>query len=219
MFELPPIFSKQGSYVWPSFLGTAIWVTSPAFLYAYFPSIRNRRLALVGAGLLALSCTIIMTQALARVYWPDSGWGDVTLFQWERLPGIGPGDVGYMLKPQLLPFWIMLVVGVTSALRLRHTLVLACWAGILPVAVFVFVFAATGWTQFGYRYATDFYPFLFLLVVLAVGNRLRWHHYTLIGLSILANIWGVLWAYQFDQHRWLWDLLPGSTDGWTWFSF
>jgi hypothetical protein len=38
---------------------------------------------------------------------------------------------------------------------------------------------------------------LFLLVVKAVGNDLKWHHKLLIILSVAVNLVGVLWTYEF----------------------
>lgn len=203
MFEQMPLFSKHGSYVWPSWNGTAIWFTTPALLYALFPNIRDRRIAIGGAVILAAACAVILSRALARVYWPSLGWD----------------DVDFPLGSHLLPFWIMLVLAITLAVRYRDRLAVACWAAVLPVGLFLFMFAATGWTQFGYRYATDFYPFLFLLVARAVGDRPRWDMRALILLGVAVNLWGVLWIYQFDQHKWLSDFLPAATDGWTWVSF
>jgi hypothetical protein len=88
-------------------------------------------------------------------------------------------------------------------------LALAAWAATIAIVMFNWMFAATGWAQFGYRYGLDFMPFLWLLVVLAV-RRLRWYHAVLIGASILVNLWGVLWIYKFA---------PANLFGWTWVSF
>ena len=67
----------------------------------------------------------------------------------------------------------------------------------------LFTFAGTGFSQFGYRFALDFMPFLFLLTIKAMGNDLKWHHKSLIGASIVANLWGVLWIHQFAQNGFL----------------
>ena len=80
----------------------------------------------------------------------------------------------------------------------------------MAIAFIDWLFAATGWAQFGYRYGLDFMPFLWLLVVIAIGRRLRWYHAGLIGLAVLINLWGVLWIDKFDQMHLF---------GWTWVSF
>jgi len=81
--------------------------------------------------------------------------------------------------------------------------VIACWSAIIPVALLLFSFAATGWAQFGYRYGLDFYPFLFLLTIRGIGDEIKWHHKLLILLSVCVNLWGVLFIYQFDPKQFL----------------
>jgi len=264
MFEQTPLFSKNGSYVWPSWAGAAVWVTTPALLYAYFPSLRDRRIAIGGAIALMATILFILTRALSRVYWPSLGWDDFRLHdEYFLLPFWGLGLVAILAFTQgrdrvtlatgsliaaaasvafflsriladefwsslgwqdlnglyLAPFWVMAVLAIVLALRDRDKVAVACWSAILPVGLFLFMFAATGWTQFGYRYATDFYPFLFLLVAKTAGDKMRWDMRALILLGVAVNLWGVLWIYQFDQHRWVSDFLPSATDAWTWVSF
>jgi hypothetical protein len=57
-----------------------------------------------------------------------------------------------------------------------------------------------GFTQFRYRFAVDFYPFLFLLTVIGIGDKMKWHHIALITVCILANLWGVLTIQKFQWH-------------------
>jgi hypothetical protein len=85
---------------------------------------------------------------------------------------------------------------------IKSKITLACWSGIIPIAFLLFTKNGTGWTQFGYRYAMDFYPFLLLLVLKGIGNGIRWHHRLLICFAILVNLWGVLWINEFDWFRW-----------------
>jgi hypothetical protein len=113
-----PIFLPKFPYVMPSWAGMSIWITTPAFVYALFASIRNR-------------------------------------------------------------------------------LVLACWSAIIPISLLDFMHGGTGWSQFGYRYAVDFYPFLFLLTLKDIGDNIRWHHKMLICIGVLVNLWGVLWINKF----------------------
>jgi len=105
-------------YVTPSWNGMAIWITTPAFIYAFFAGIKNR-----------------------------------------------------------------LAVG--------------CWLSIVLIAFVGFCHGTWGFMQFGYRFATDFYPFLFLLTVKGIGDHLRWHHKLLIVIGVLVNLWGMLWIYKF----------------------
>jgi hypothetical protein len=195
MFQQTPLFSKTGSYVWPSWAGAAIWVTTPALLYAYFPNIRDRRIAIAGAFALAASILLILTRSLARVYWPGLGWADlslsddyfllpfwglavITLLAFARrrdgatfaacslsaavatvaffvsriLAGEFWSSLGWhdLHGLYLLLFWWLAALAIALAVRDRDKLALA--AGRDPAGgVFLFMFAATGWTQFGYR--------------------------------------------------------------------
>lgn len=52
----------------------------------------------------------------------------------------------------------------------------------------------TGFAQFGYRFAVDFYPLLIFLTIRNIAKtNIHWHHWLLLGLSILVNAWGVIW--------------------------
>lgn len=193
VFEEMPKFSDQGSFVWPSSIGTALWVVSPALLLGLFAHLqRYRRAALVIAGLLAVSCTfMILASATAQLGLAD--------FEISEVP----------LGMHLWPFWLLIGAALILAVARRDRLVLACWAAIIPIVAINWVFAATGWAQFGYRYGLDFMPFLFLLVVLAV-RHVRWYHVVLIGAAVMINLWGVLWTFKFE---------PVDLFGWTWTSY
>lgn len=114
-----PNFSSEFPYVTPSWHGLAIWITTPAFIFAFFAGIRNR-------------------------------------------------------------------------------IAIGCWISIALIAFIDFCHGTWGFTQFGYRFAIDFYPLLFLLTVKGIGDRIRWYHITLIVIGILVNLWGVVWIYKFD---------------------
>ncbi|HWP92244.1 MAG TPA: hypothetical protein VNN20_08620 [Thermodesulfobacteriota bacterium] len=122
MFWEFPIFLSAPPYVMPSWSGLAIWITTPAFIYALFAGIRNR-------------------------------------------------------------------------------LALGCWLSIIPIALVLFMHGTWGFSQFGYRFAVDFYPFLYLLTVKGMGDRIRWHHRILITLGVLVNLCGVLWVNKFGWVR------------------
>ncbi len=65
------------------------------------------------------------------------------------------------------------------------------WLAVLCIAAVIFTNAATGW-GFGYRYAVDFYPFLFLLTVRDMGGNLKWYHKLLIIIGVTINLIGVV---------------------------
>lgn len=118
IFAGMPRFIKEVPYITPSWNGMAIWLTTPAFIYAFFAGIKNR-------------------------------------------------------------------------------LAIGCWITIILIAFVDFCHGTWGFAQFGYRYAVDFYPFLFLLTIKGIGDAIKWHHKILIILGIIVNLWGVLWIHKF----------------------
>jgi uncharacterized membrane protein len=106
--------------------------------------------------------------------------------------------------PYVMPSWEGLSIWITTPAfiyalfaNIRNRLTFACWMAIIPVALVDFAHGGTGWAQFGYRYAFDFYPFLFILTLMGIGNHISWHHKLLISAGILINLWGVLWINKF----------------------
>jgi hypothetical protein len=92
----------------------------------------------------------------------------------------------------------------------RNKLALACWSAIIPIALLEFTHGGVGWIQFGYRFAMDFYPFLLILTALGMkstlgtDSNLTREHKLVICISILVNLWGVLWINKFGWSS-LWD--------------
>jgi hypothetical protein len=112
----------------------------------------------------------------------------------------------FILKsPYVIPSWKGMSIWLTTPAfvyalfaGIRNRLAFACWSAIIPVALLDFTHGGTGWNQFGYRYAVDFYPFLFLLTVKSMEeDGIRWHHKILISIGVLVNLWGVLWINKF----------------------
>jgi hypothetical protein len=203
IFEQMPVFDKPGTVcstnppldcapVRPSWAGMAMWATTPAFLMSMFTGITNRYVNYVGAALVAVACGIIFSRAFVHIW--HSSW------QTEKIP----------LGIHLLPFWVMIAAAIGFSLWTRNRLVIACWAAIIPTAGLIFFFAATGWSQFGYRYGLDFTPFLWLLVAQFIGDKLKWWHIALILAGVAVNLMGVLWIYHFD---------PNHTNDWVWATF
>jgi len=83
----------------------------------------------------------------------------------------------------------------------KEKITLACWSAILPIAILVMSHGGTGFTQFGYRYATDFYPFLFLLTFLGMKNLKPYHKFFII-IGVLVNLWGVISINKFGFVDW-----------------
>jgi len=188
-----PIIQDTGPYLLPSWAGMAIWATTPPFFYAFFTTLRRYPWVMAtGATALGLAALFILSKAIARAW--DGDWATT-----EAPLGL-----------EYAPFWVMTLTAAGAALYFRDRLSAACWAAIIPTGFFIFTFAATGWAQFGFRYALDFTPFLWLLVASHIGDNLRWHHVALIAVAFLVNLMGVLWIYQFE---------PEQLNGWTWVRF
>lgn len=69
---------------------------------------------------------------------------------------------------------------------------------LLLIALVSLSHGGTGFTQFGYRYAVDFYPLIFYVLINVLKDKpLRGHHIFLLIFSIVVNLWGVLWINKF----------------------
>ncbi len=112
----------------------------------------------------------------------------------EKLPVLVPSPP-YMLVP-----WTGLALWVTTpafvyALRAPATReTLGAWLGIGAVALVIFSYGYPGMSQFGYRFATDFYPLLMALTLWGTRGRVSTPVKVLILLSVLVNVWGVVFA-------------------------
>lgn len=69
-------------------------------------------------------------------------------------------------------------------------LAVAMWIAAALTAIPNFLYYVNGFAQFGMRHALDFIPFLFVLMALAVRDRLQWWHAALMSFSIVVGIWG-----------------------------
>jgi len=75
--------------------------------------------------------------------------------------------------------------------KIRDHVTWSAWAAIVAIALVIFTKGLSGW-GFGYRYAVDFYPFLFVLTARGMGTKLQWYHKLLIVLGVVVNLWGTL---------------------------
>jgi hypothetical protein len=190
VFQALPIFRSEAPFLVMPLGGMAIWATTPAFIYALFVGIKTRRILALGLALLlaGLLIALVFTR------------GDVPEFI-HRFSRDFPEGLNFPHGMEFLPFVLLIGLALSAGFRNGDKLVLACWSAIIPIALLHFAYPLTGWPQFGYRFSLDYLPFLFLLVVMAVGNDLRWHHKLLIILSVAINLMGVLWTYEFGPDR------------------
>ena len=190
MFAELPIFKGSKPYVVIPQGGMAIWVTTPALIYGLFVGVRGRVAFGLGIALLAIGIAVGLVFARGM---PDF----VSRFSDDFPNGLNlPG-----LNERWFPFLALIGLGIVIGVKRRDKLVLACWAAIILTAIPHVLVAFNGFPQFGYRYALDYYPFLFLLVVKGMGERLEWHHYLLIAICVIINLIGVLWWYEFAADR------------------
>lgn len=107
--------------------------------------------------------------------------------------------------PYIYPSWAGLAVWITSPVfisilkaPLKDKLVIASWISILGIGLINFSYGSTGFSQFGYRYAVDFYPFMIFLMIKSLQKTgLKNYHWILLVISIFVNLWGVLWLNKF----------------------
>lgn len=82
--------------------------------------------------------------------------------------------------------------------KIKERVVQFSWLSIFLIGLVVFSHGSTGFAQFGYRFAVDFYPFLIFLTIKGVAKTgLMWHHWLLLTMGIIVNLWGVLWINKF----------------------
>jgi hypothetical protein len=86
-----------------------------------------------------------------------------------------------------------LLIAVNAGLRDRQNLML--WGAAILTAIPVFLYyGGGGGATYGYRYAMDFVPFLFVLVAIALKERFGNLEKALIGLSVAFVCYGYVWA-------------------------
>ena len=107
--------------------------------------------------------------------------------------------------PYIIPSWGGLAIWITTPAfmlsllaPIRQKIVKLSWSAIFLISLIIFSHGGTGFTQFGYRYAVDFYPFLILLTLIGAKRIKNKKIYTfLVFLGIIVNLWGVLWINKF----------------------
>ena len=103
-----------------------------------------------------------------------------------------PRDIGMSI---LLTSPAYLLV-IPALRRGRSRLVVGATTAVLAIGLVNLMHFSQGWVQFGYRFANDFAPFALLLVAIGMARRGGvgllggW----LVGLSMIVNLWGVIWG-------------------------
>ncbi len=65
------------------------------------------------------------------------------------------------------------------------------WAAVVLTLIPILTHADPGGAQFGFRYAQDFYPLLFLLTVRGLGGRISFEAWVAIAIGAMVNLWGM----------------------------
>lgn len=113
--------------------------------------------------------------------------------------------------PYIIPSWAGMAIWLTTPAfifsfksKLNDIWVKYSWISILIIFLIVGLHGGTGFAQFGYRFAVDFYPFLVLLTIKGVivqkgPNKIHWF---LLAIGVLVNFWGVIWINKFGWVGW-----------------
>ncbi len=107
--------------------------------------------------------------------------------------------------PYIRPSWGGLSIWITTPVfiyalfsNIKERVVQFSWLSIILIGLVIFSHGTTGFTQFGYRFAVDFYPILTFLTIKSVARKnLAWHHWLLLFIGVVVNLWGVLWINKF----------------------
>ena len=73
----------------------------------------------------------------------------------------------------------------------KHPLMLVCWLTVAAAAIPGLLYQNTGWEQFGYRFAIDYLPYLFILLALG-GRPLTKKVKAVIIFAIIVNLFGAI---------------------------
>jgi len=107
-------------------------------------------------------------------------------------PFVLPEHIGMAIWITTPAFLLLLLIPLKE--RLAKISLLAC----LLISIPILTHGTVGFSQFGYRFAIDVYPFVFLLISLVFRKRgVSNFSKLLIIFSIIVNAWGVVWINKF----------------------
>ena len=108
-------------------------------------------------------------------------------------PYVIPRDIGMSLL-LTSPAYLLALPALRGLARAR--VVTGAGIAIAGIIVINLMHFSQGWVQFGYRFSNDFAPFALLLVTLGIARLggVGWRTRALILVSVLVNLWGVIWG-------------------------
>jgi hypothetical protein len=113
--------------------------------------------------------------------------------------------------PYIIPSWAGMAIWLTTPAfifslkaKFSELWVKYSWLSIFIIFLIVGAHGGTGFAQFGYRFAVDFYPFLTLLTIKGViaQNGPKKIHWIFLIIGIIVNFWGVIWINKFGWVGW-----------------
>ncbi len=112
--------------------------------------------------------------------------------------------------PFVIPTRSALAIWITSPVfilalnnNLKDKIVFSVWITIIFITLLDLSYGSPGISQFGYRYAVDIYPLIFLLIIKSAARTgIKWYHWVLLVLSVLVNLWGVVFLNKLDLASW-----------------
>ncbi|MGA3291702.1 MAG: hypothetical protein ABSC49_00980 [Candidatus Microgenomates bacterium] len=107
--------------------------------------------------------------------------------------------------PFVTPSWAGLAIWATTPAfiyalwaDIKERITQFSWISILLISLLIFSHGSTGFAQFGYRFAVDFYPILTFLTIKGVAKTdIRWYHWLFLFIGVLVNAWGVIFINKF----------------------
>lgn len=111
--------------------------------------------------------------------------------------------------PYIIPSWNGLSIWITTPAfiyslfsNIKEKLAQLSWIVIILISLIIFSHGTTGFAQFGYRFAVDFYPFLIFLTINGISKgKLKWHQIVLLLIGVIVNLWGVILINKFGLVR------------------
>lgn len=157
-----------------------------------FPMQKNIRYGLLSVKHIPGNLYVLLLKAPEPIV--EDGGGFVLRFPYFRADPWGMAI--WFTSPLLL----MLFRGRKN--EFTRSALLATLALLIPVTLY----AGIGFSQFGYRYALDFLPFVFLLLLPNLGSRLPFAAKLLIGVGVLFNslylssLWDIYPHFLLEKH-------------------
>lgn len=108
----------------------------------------------------------------------------------QGFPWIQSRDLGGLSILLTTPVFLWAI-----ASRRRDLFTIGAWTSVALILVPLLLHADPGGEQFGFRYAQDIYPFLFVLVARSLATGIHLEAWLAIGVGVVVNLWGMGSAY------------------------